>query len=104
MFLSLPTYNGIKISISSLKEIIPHLLANGFDFILTEKFCQDDIKNYFGRQRAIGHCKDNPTAKDSLQNDTIIKSQFDTQPIAGKRKAEFDPNHIPDTPLKKWRR
>ncbi|XP_066926583.1 uncharacterized protein [Clytia hemisphaerica] len=96
-----PTYNGIKISITSLKEIIPYLLANGFDYILTEKFCQDNIENYFGRQRAIGHRKDNPTAKDSLQNDNIIKSQFDTQPIAGKRKAEFDPSHIQDTPLKK---
>uniref|UniRef100_A0A7M5V4G0 Transposable element P transposase-like GTP-binding insertion domain-containing protein n=1 Tax=Clytia hemisphaerica TaxID=252671 RepID=A0A7M5V4G0_9CNID len=103
MFLSLPTYNGIKISISSLKEIIPFLLDQcGFDYVLTEKFCQDDIENYFGKQRAIGRFKDNPTAKDSIYNDNIIKSQFDTRPIAGNvRKAEFDPKDIPDTPIKK---
>ena len=83
MFLSIPTYNGIRISISSLKEIVPFLLQNGFEYVLSEKFCQDDLENYFGRQRAIGRCKDNPSVRDTMYNDNIIKTQYDVKPIAG---------------------
>ena len=31
----------------SLKGVVPFLLSNGFSYVLREKFCQDDLKNYF---------------------------------------------------------
>ena len=31
---------------------------------MSEKFCQDDVENYFGSQRAVGRRKDNPNVKD----------------------------------------
>ena len=102
MFLSIPTYNGIRISISSLKEIVPFLLKNGFEYVLSEKFCQDDLENYFGRQRAIGRRKDNPSVRDTMYNDNIIKTQYDVKPIAGSNcRSNLDNSEIPDTPLKK---
>ena len=32
---------------------------------MSEKFCQDDVENYFGSQRAVGRRKDNPNVKDT---------------------------------------
>lgn len=104
MFLSLPTYNGIKMSINSLKEIVPFLLENGFQYVFSEKFCQDDLENYFGRQRAIGRRKDNPSVKDTLYNDNIIKTQYDVKPIAGANCICKTDHTIPETPLKKRRK
>ena len=83
MFISLPTYEGIQMSILCLKEIVPFLLTNVFDYVLTENFCQDDLENYFGRQRAIGRRKDNPNVRDTLTSDNIIKTQYDVKPIKG---------------------
>ena len=37
---------------------------------------KDDLENYFGRQRAIGRRKDNPSDRDVGYNDNTIKSQF----------------------------
>ena len=53
-----------------------YLLHNGVKFILSQRFCQDDLENYFGRQRAIGSRKSNPLVKDVGNNDNTIKSQF----------------------------
>ena len=101
MFISLPTYNGLRMSIKSLKEVVPFLLNHGFDYVLSEKFCQDDLENYFGRQRAIGRRKDNPSVRDTLYGDNIIKTQYDTRPISGNcRKPEQD-TEIPTAPIKK---
>ena len=44
--------------------------------ILSERFCQDDLENYFGKQRAIGRRCDNPTVRDFGSNAITIKSQF----------------------------
>lgn len=100
MFLSFPTYEGLRMTVHSLKEVVTFLLKNGFDYVLSEKFCQDDLENYFGRQRAIGRRKDNPNVRDTLYGDNLIKTQYDVKPIKGNvRKAENAP--ISDVPLKK---
>ena len=66
-----------KISIKSLQEIIPYLLRNGFDYVFkSENFCQDDLENYFGRQRAIGSRKTNPNSRDTIRHDWIIKKSI----------------------------
>ena len=41
------------------------------------------LKIIFGRQRAIGRRKDNPSVRDVGYNDNTIKSQFSVRPIAG---------------------
>ena len=57
-----------------MREVVAYLLANGVDYVLTERFCQDVLENYFGKQRAIGRRKDNPNVRDAGFIDNIIKS------------------------------
>ena len=83
MFISWQTDEGLRITVHSFKEVCKYLLHNGVKFVLSERFCQDDFEHYFGRLRAIGSRKDNPSVKDVGYNDNTIKSQFSIRPIAG---------------------
>ena len=51
------------------------LLQNNVKYVLTERFCQDPLENYFGQQRAIGARKDNPSIRDFGFNDNSIRNQ-----------------------------
>ncbi|CAB4007674.1 Hypothetical predicted protein, partial [Paramuricea clavata] len=48
------TYKGLKISVYSHIEAIQFLLAQGFQYVLSERFMQDVVEDYFGHQRAKG--------------------------------------------------
>ena len=61
MFISCQSYEGLQVTVHSCKEVCKFLLEQGISYILSERFCQDGLENYFGRQRAIGHRRDNPT-------------------------------------------
>ena len=65
MFLSWQTYEGLRMTILSLSVVVPNLLIKGLKYVLSEKFCQDDVENYLGRQRAIGRSEENPNVKDT---------------------------------------
>ena len=54
IFISWQSYEGLQITIFSLKEVCKFLLQQGIPHILSERFCQDDLENYFGKQRTIG--------------------------------------------------
>ena len=41
--------------------------------MLTERFCQDVLEMYFGRQRGIGRRDGNPTVFQFGYNDNIIR-------------------------------
>jgi hypothetical protein len=41
MFLSPQTYQGLKIAVYSHIDAITFLLAEGFEYVLTERFMQD---------------------------------------------------------------
>ena len=83
MFISTQIYEDLQITVHSFKEVVKFLLENGVQFVFSERFCQDDLENYFGRQRAIGRRKDNPSIRDFGYNDNTIKSQFSVRPING---------------------
>jgi len=100
MFISAQTYEGILMSVNSLIECVTFLLRNGVNYVLTERFCQDDLENYFGRQRAIGHSQDNPRVIDVGYNDNTIKSQFSVRQIGGNvRATDTKWNEISNEPL-----
>ena len=48
--------------------------------MLTKRFCQDDVKEYFGYQRAQGRRSDNPTAADYGYKDLKIATLRDIAP------------------------
>lgn len=83
MFISWQTYEGIKITTQSVIELTKYLIQNGVSYVLTERFCQDPLENYFGRQRSMGRRKDNPTIRDFGFNDNTIRNQKIFYPIAG---------------------
>ena len=76
MFISWQSYEGLQVTVHSFKEVCKFLLEQGISYILSERFCQDDLENYFGRQRAIGHRRDNPIVRDAGYYDNTIKSQY----------------------------
>ena len=51
--------------------------------MLTERFSQDPLENYFGRQRSIGGRKDNPAVPDFGYSDNSIRNRKFFRPIAG---------------------
>ena len=81
MFLSQQTYEGLKISVHSHVEAIKFLLENGFEYVLSERFMQDVLEDYFGHQRAKGHRSDNPAAYEFGYNDLTIRIQRDIAPV-----------------------
>ena len=81
----------------SLKEVIPYLLRNGFNYVLSEKFCQDHSEKYFGFQRAIACRKCNPTVYDTGYNDNTIKTQYSVKPQTGNVRGEESKWNIIDT-------
>ena len=105
MFLLWQTYEGMQISILSLKEGIPYLLRNSFNYVLSGKFCQDDLENYFGFQRTIGCSKSNPTVYDTGYNDNTIKTQYSVKPSTGNVRGEESNWNVIDTePLPRRRK
>jgi hypothetical protein len=81
MFISAQTYEGLKIAVYSHIEAITFLLSKGFQYVLTERFMQDVLEDYFGHQRERGRRSDNPTAYQFGYNDLTIAVQRDIAPI-----------------------
>ena len=50
MLLSIQTYKGLQITVKSVVQLTKFLLGEGFEGVLTERFCQDDVEEYFGYQ------------------------------------------------------
>ena len=67
-------------SVRSLIQVTKFLLSEGFEFVLTERFCQDDVEEYFGYHRAQGRRSDNPTAAEFGYNDLRISVLRDIAP------------------------
>ena len=51
IFLSWQTFEGFEITTYSVIEVVKFLLSEGMEFVLTERFCQDPIEEYFGNQQ-----------------------------------------------------
>ena len=54
MFISLQSFEGLQISVHSHIECTKFLLQNGVKYILTERFMQDCLEEYFGHQGQSG--------------------------------------------------
>ena len=81
MFLSVQTYEGLKIAVYSHIDAIRFLLSKGFKFVLSERFMQDVLEDNFGHQRDKGRRSDNPTAQQFGYNDLTIAAQQDIAPV-----------------------
>ena len=75
MFLSRQTYEGLQITTYSVIEATKYLICQGVDFVLTERFCQDPVEEYFGNQRKLGRRNDNPDIRQFGYNANTIRTQ-----------------------------
>ena len=81
------------------------MLQQGIPCILSERFCQDDLENYFRKQHAIGRRSDNPTVNDFGYNDNTVKNQFSIRPIGGNVQGPAEKfNETCNEPLSKRRK
>ena len=91
-------------------EIIPLLLkVKGVKYMLTEKFCQDPLENFFGKQRMKGGSNNNPNVATFLKNTASLRIQGSValKPIRGNcRRGKENINNIEvdDSPLPKRKR
>ena len=54
VFISLQTYEGVKINVHSVIDLVKFLIMHKVSYVLTERFCQDPLENYFDKQRSLG--------------------------------------------------
>jgi hypothetical protein len=73
--LSSQTHEDLQISVHSHVESIQFLLQQGFQYVLSERFVQDVLEDYFGHQRAKGGRADNPSVYEYGYNDLTIAAQ-----------------------------
>ena len=73
MFISSQTYEGLKMKITVFHKV---------PYVLTERFCQDPLGNYFGKERSSGARKDNPFLYDFGYNNSTVRNQKVFKPIA----------------------
>ena len=107
MFLSRQTHEGIQITTYSVIEATKFLLCSGMEFVLTEKFNQDVVEEYFGRQRSFGRRNDNPSMYQFGYNANTIRMQRSIAPVTGNTKGAHKQKRrvswftVDDQPLKK---
>ena len=83
MFLSHQTYKGIQITVKSTVEVVRYLLNAGMPYMLTERFNQDLVKEYFGRHRNLGRRNDNPNVYQFGYQANTIRLQRSVYQIKG---------------------
>ena len=81
IFISQQTYEGLQITAHSTVEIVKFLLSKGLNGVLTERFQQDPLEEYFGNQQQRGRRADNPDALQFGYNDRALDVQQNIVPI-----------------------
>ena len=77
MKLSDQTMEGIYMTINGFCGAVKFLLGIGADFVNARVFCQDPLEQYFGKQRASGGGRVNPTVSSFLSTDVKISIHRD---------------------------
>ena len=107
MFLSAQTYEGIRITVYSVTGATKFLLQNGMEFVLTEKFNQDCLEEYFGRQRSLGRRSDNQSLYQFGYNSNTLRLQRSVVQATGNTEgaSKYKRGHswynVDDMPLKR---
>ena len=105
MFISYQTFDGFQITTYSMIECTKFLLTEGMEYILTERFCQDPVEEYFGKQRQLGRRSDNPDLFTFGYNDNTIRIQRGVSNFSGNSRGRYDNKrnweNIDDDPLPK---
>ena len=88
MFISWQTYEGFKMTSFSAIEATKFLLEEGMEYVLTERFCQDPVEEYFGSQ--LGRRTDNPDIRAFGYNNNTIRIQKSVSCQSGNTRGRRD--------------
>ena len=97
--------SAVKSFVEAAKFLLKLPGING-QYLLSERFTQDPLENYFGHQRARGGRSDNPTVSSCLEAAQSIRVQrsLALQPVrgnCGRKRRLFSDEVIDETPLRK---
>ena len=59
MLISQQTFEEFKVTSNAIVEVTKFLSSEGGEFVFTERFCQDEIEEYFRNERLLGRRSDN---------------------------------------------
>ena len=90
MFISYQIHQGLKITYYSAVGLVKFLLHEGMEYVVTERFPQDALEEYFGNQKKVGRRSENPDAKEFVYNDNTIKIQRNVSDTSGNTLERFD--------------
>ena len=90
MFISKQSYEGLMITVFSTVECVRFLLKVGLKYVLTERFCQDTLEEYFGCQRSMGRRSENPDLNTFGYNNNSIRIQKSVSFQSGNAKGRKD--------------
>ena len=90
MCISQQTHKGLIISCRSLIECVKFLLAEGVEYVLAERICQDVLEEYFGNQRKLGNRNDNPDIHQCGYNANTLGIQRNISCTSGNTKGRYD--------------
>ena len=90
MFIPWEIFEGIKISIYSLFEVVKFLLENGASFVFTEKFNQDSLEEYSQKHRFLSQRNDNPDVYQFGYNSNTIRMQRSIAINTGNTSGSYD--------------
>ena len=77
-------------TVRSVIEATKFLLQEGTEFVLTERFCQDPVEEYFGNQRKLGRRSDNPDIRTFGYNANTIRIQRSVSCESGNTRGRKD--------------
>ena len=89
MFIFRQSHVGIQITCYSVIKTTKYLLKEGFQFVLTERFCQEVLEKYFGCQWGIGRRNDKPTVFQFGYSDNIIRMQRSVINFTGNARGKY---------------
>ena len=90
MFISHQTFKGLIISCNSLIECVQYLINEGVEYVLSERFSQDVLEEYFGNQRKLGKRYDNPDVDQFGHNTNTLRIQREVSWISGNTRGRYD--------------
>ena len=75
--------SSLTISCKSLIECTKYLLQNGIEYVLTERFSQDVLEEYFGNKTKLGKRNDNPDIEQFGYNANTLRIPREVSRISG---------------------
>ena len=98
MFISWQTIEGFKVTTNPIVKVTKFLLSEGVEFVLRERFCQDEIEEYFGNQRQLCRRSNNPDLQMFGYNGNTIRIQKNVSCTSGNTRGRYDKRKSWKTP------